>query len=56
MIGRYKNRPITPVDAALWDGTNLERSDPLPGGERCRTGELLRGSWRIPGCLCRASI
>lgn len=23
MIVRYKNKPITPVDAVLWDGTNL---------------------------------
>lgn len=23
-IVRYKNKPITPVDAVLWDGTNFE--------------------------------
>jgi hypothetical protein len=23
MIARYKSRPITPVDAVMWDGTNI---------------------------------
>jgi hypothetical protein len=29
MSARYKSRPITPVDAVMWNGTNLEEVQTL---------------------------
>lgn len=47
-IARYKNKPITPVDAVLWTGTNLEEVQTLCPGVTVPEPEIAPWILTIP--------